>query len=80
MILLSIIIFGGESVFNVDVRTEMRRFGFYGYEVAQALGISESTFSRQLSRREFSPEQKSHILKTIEQMSERRDRLAQQSD
>ncbi len=58
---------------NLDVKAAIRQAGFFGYEVAAALGISETCFSRQLSRAELSPEKKEHIMRTILKMVERRE-------
>ncbi len=61
-------------MFNVDVRNAMKRAGFYGYEVAAFLGVSETSFSRSLSRKELPSEQKDHIFRTIEKMAEGREK------
>jgi len=60
-------------MFNLDVKAAIRQAGFFGYEVAAALGVSETCFSRQLSRAELSSEKKEHILRTIDKMVERRE-------
>ena len=54
---------------NLEIRAAIRRAGFFGYEVAAALGVSESYFSRLLSRSEISAEKKENILHAIEKMS-----------
>ena len=60
-------------MFNLDVRAAIRQSGFFGYEVAAALGISETSFSRLLSRSELSTEKQKHVLETIESMSAKRE-------
>ena len=60
-------------MYNIDVRSAMRQAGFYGYEVAATLGVSETYFSRQLSRGELSPEKKENIMRAIMKMCEARE-------
>lgn len=57
---------------NQDVRNAVYTNGFKLWELAEMLGISDSSFSRQL-RREFSPEKKQLIFRAIERMKERRE-------
>ena len=59
-------------MFNLDVRNRIKLAGFFSYEVAAALGVAETSFSRSLSRAELSDDKKEHIFKTIEKMVERR--------
>lgn len=59
-------------MFNQDVRAAIRQAGFFSYEVAAALGVSETCFSRQLSRAELSKEKKEHIMMVIRKMAEER--------
>ena len=59
-------------MFNLDVRNRIKLAGFFSYEVAAALGVAETSFSRSLSRAELSDDKKAHIFKTIEKMVERR--------
>ncbi|MCR5575689.1 MAG: hypothetical protein K6F56_01630 [Oscillospiraceae bacterium] len=59
-------------MYNLDVKTAIRQAGFFGYEVAAALGISETCFSRQLSRAELSSEKKEKIMGIILKMVEKR--------
>lgn len=46
---------------NLDVRIAIRESGLYGYQVAKLLGITETSFSRSLSRKELPPERKEKI-------------------
>lgn len=57
-------------MFNIDIRNAMKQAGFFSYEVASALGVSETSFSRTLSRAELSNDKKEHIFRTIEKMYE----------
>lgn len=50
---------------NVDIRDRIRRSGLYQYEVAGALGITETKFSRQIARGELSDEDKDKIREAI---------------
>lgn len=60
-------------MYNVDVRSAIRQAGFYGYEVAAFLGVSETHFSRQLTRGELSTEKKENIMRAIMRMTETRE-------
>lgn len=53
---------------NFDIRERMRRDGVFGYEVAAACGMSETTFSRKLSRTELTPDEKAAVLSAIENL------------
>ena len=59
-------------MFNIDVRNAIRQAGFRQYEVAEVLGISETSFSRSMARKELPSDKKQHILRMIEKMIERR--------
>lgn len=56
---------------NLDIRYKLDRAGFKLWELATALGTSDSALSRTL-RQELSDEQKQKIVKKIDKMSERR--------
>ncbi len=56
---------------NLDIRFKLDRAGFKLWELATALGTSDSALSRTL-RQELSDEQKQKIVKKIDEMSERR--------
>ena len=58
-------------MFNVEVRDAIKKARVYGYEVASALGVSESAFSRSISRKELPTEEKERILKVIEELGAR---------
>ena len=49
---------------NIEIRNEAARNGLKLWEVAEALGVADSTFSRKL-RRELPSEQRDHVLKMI---------------
>ena len=59
-------------MFNIDVRNAIRQAGFRQYEVAEVLGISETSFSRSMARKELPSDKKQIILSMIEKMVERR--------
>lgn len=54
---------------NVQVREAAAKCGVKLWQVAEALGISDATFSRHI-RREFSPEEREKILGLIEKIAE----------
>ena len=56
---------------NIEIRHEAEKNGLKLWEVAEALGITDSTFSRKL-RRELPSEQRDHILRMIGKIAERR--------
>ncbi len=49
---------------NFEVRQAIRESGLCAYQVAELIGISETSFSR-LMRRELTPERKKQILTAI---------------
>ena len=59
-------------MYNVEIRNAIKKAGLFGYELAAALGVSETSFSRKLARKELPIDQKEHILKTIDRMVEQR--------
>lgn len=56
----------------MSVGQSWKRASVFGYELAAALGVSETSFSRKLARKELPSDQKDHILRTIDRMVERR--------
>ncbi len=50
------------QVNNIEVREAIRDSGLYGYQIAAALGMSETSFSRAMARGELSQERKEKIL------------------
>jgi predicted XRE-type DNA-binding protein len=50
------------STHNQDVREAIRAAGLFGYQVAAAIGISETSFSRALARGELSQARKEKIM------------------
>ena len=50
---------------NMEVRELIKKSRLFQYEIADALGISESAFSKWL-RSEMGPERKQEVLKAIE--------------
>jgi predicted XRE-type DNA-binding protein len=55
-------------MYNLDVRNAIKQHGFFNYEVASVLGVSETHFSRKLARSELPTDQKEHIFRTLEKM------------
>ena len=53
---------------NIDIRIKMNNARVKGYEVASALGIAETSFSRMLARRELSEAEKQKILAVIAEL------------
>ena len=56
-------------MFNIEVRADIKKARLFSYEVAAALGITESSFSRKMSRKEMDSEEKRQILAVIERLS-----------
>lgn len=54
---------------NMEIRHEAARNGLKLWEVAEACGVTDSTFSRKL-RRELPSEQRDHILNMIRNLAE----------
>ncbi len=59
-------------MFNNDIREELKRARIYGYELASALGIAETSLSRKLARRELTDDEKAKIFAALAQMQEKR--------
>lgn len=53
-------------MFNIEVRDFIKGKRVYGYEVAAALGMSETAFSRMLNRKELGQDEKSKVFDAIE--------------
>ena len=53
---------------NYELKTAIKRSGFFQYEIAAAMGISESYFSRQMARREFNKNEVEKVLLAIEKL------------
>ena len=60
-------------MFNIEIREKIKRAGVYGYEVAAAYGVSETSFSRMLSRSELTEEQKEGVLNAIGRLLKERE-------
>ena len=56
-------------MFNTEVRDAMKKARLYGYEVAAALNMSESSFSRKLARQELREDEKNQILDAIAKLT-----------
>ena len=52
---------------NEEIREKMRKKRIYSYEVAEAMGLSESAFSRKL-RKELPQDEKDKILEAIQRL------------
>lgn len=67
-------------MFNHDVRIAIKTAGLFGYEVAAALGISETSFSRKIARGELPDAEKRKIFEIINRLAaERSDLIAQKN-
>lgn len=55
-------------MYNLEIRTAIRKARLYGYEVAAALGMSETSFSRML-RKELADEDKERVLAVIDRLA-----------
>ena len=53
---------------NIELRTYALNHGVKLWEIAEKLGVSESTFSKSL-RKEFDEEKKERIMKIIDELS-----------
>ena len=53
---------------NIDIRDAIRRSGLYGYQIAAAIGLSETSFSRQLARAELQDDMKQSIFHAIQNL------------
>lgn len=56
-------------MFNIEVRDAMKKARLYSYEVAAALNVSETSFSRKLSRQELQGDERKQILDAIARLS-----------
>ena len=55
---------------NEQIKEAARQAGVKLWEVADAIGVTDSTFSRQL-RRELNPEKQQRVIEAIERLSNR---------
>ena len=55
-----------KSTYNMDVRVAIRESGLFGYQVAAAIGISETSFSRAMARGELPRERKEQIMEVCQ--------------
>lgn len=65
---------------NLDVRTEIRRAGFFNYEIASELGLSEQAFSHALTRRELSDNRREEVMQAIEKLKKQREEAAEHGE
>lgn len=61
---------------NMDIRRAAASAGFYLWEVAAEVGVTDSTFSRKL-RRELPENEKEAVFRAIERMREYRAKHAE---
>jgi hypothetical protein len=59
-------------MFNVEIRDAIKRARLFNYEVADALQMHETSFSRKISRTELKQDEKAHILAVINDLSKAR--------
>lgn len=53
---------------NIEIRRAAAMYGLRLWQVAEAVGLNDSAFSRKL-RRELSPEDKERVLAAIEELA-----------
>ena len=53
-------------MYNIDIRDAIKKAGFKNYEIASTIGMSETSFSRLISRSELVEEVKTRIYNGIE--------------
>lgn len=53
---------------NLEIRVAIKKARLFNYEVAEAIGMSETAFSRKL-RKELQPEEKQEILAAIDRLT-----------
>lgn len=63
----------------MEIRKEVVKSGVKMWEVAEAMGIADTTFSRKL-RRELPHEQQEHILTVIREIADRKGELMDAND
>ena len=56
-------------MFNIEIRTAIKKARLFNYEVAAELGLHETSFSRKLAREELSPEEKEKVLTAIKTLT-----------
>lgn len=56
-------------MFNLDIREAIKKARLFNYEVAAAVGIPETAFSRKLSRKELSDDEREKILAAIKKLA-----------
>lgn len=57
-------------MYNIDIRTAMKEKRVFGYEIANKLGIAETSFSRKLARHELAEPEKQKILGIIAELAQ----------
>ena len=56
---------------NIDIRVEIEKSGFFYWEVARELNLSDGAFSRKL-RKELGPNEKLKVRKAINELKKRK--------
>ncbi|MBQ9214442.1 MAG: hypothetical protein IJ150_10965 [Bacteroidales bacterium] len=59
---------GGVYMHNLEIRQALKSARIFGYEVAASLGITESSFSKRLTRRELTTQEKERIYQIIKEI------------
>ena len=52
------------NITNAEVREKIRKSGLYAYQVAERIGMTETSFSRMM-RHELSPKRRQQILNAL---------------
>ena len=59
-------------MYNIETRAAIKRAGFFHYEVASAMGMTEQNFSKMLSRRELSSKEQKEVQQALSKLSDER--------
>lgn len=58
---------------NLDIRREIRRAGFFNYEVAAKIGLSEQAFSHALTRGSLTDDRRAAVIQALQELKKERD-------
>lgn len=62
-------------MYNTELRSTIKHFRLYNYEVAAEMGIPETSFSRMISRGEMSADKKKEVLSAINRLTSKMEGL-----
>lgn len=58
---------------NLEIRSEIRRAGFFNYQIAAAIGVSEQAFSHALTRGELNEKRRKEVMQALERLKKERE-------